>query len=634
MARRQTSTAGQSSGARRKLAACLLGCILLIVAGVAPALAENRFALVIGNAAYATGRLANPRNDAEVIAKSLSDVGFSVTTVLDANHDTMRAAIVDFGRRLRASDGVGLFYFAGHGVQVDGENYLIPVGSDIKDASEVALAAINLSELLRAMEHGSTALTIAIIDACRDNPFLLAGRSLTRGLAAVQAPSGTLIAFATGPGQVALDGTGPNSPYSGALAAEIPSAGLPLEEIFRRTRRKVLEATANRQTPWEHSSLTAEFFFRPKVAEQEPAARAGERARVAGAATPDDAQATEIRDWEKIKTTADKAVLKRHIQRYPNGVFTELAAMKLAKLQAAETASEEDPWAWITTGAPVQVPKPGEAEKLYERAVKLEAARPSGGEPVASPAEVTALYKRAAELGLPAAMLALAKAYDTGSGVETSLAEAARWYGKAADRGNAAAQVALGTMYERGEGVAQNMNEAVRLYRRAADNGDAAGLTSLAYLSYQGVGVERNWQEARKLYTRAADKGSVRAMFNLALMLIRGEGGKLDTASAVRLLRAAADKGHAGAMRELAFLYDEGRGIGKDPRQAASYLIASYRAGNKDPRLDVRRRPDVWSFATKRAIQQQLKAEGLYEGPAIGWMNVATRRAIDGIAQN
>lgn len=611
----------------RPLAAVVL--MLVLSTGV---LAENRFALVIGNAAYATGRLANPRNDAEAVAKSLSEVGFNVTTVLDANHDSMRAAIVEFGRRLRGSDGVGLFYYAGHGVQVNGENYLIPTGADIKDASEVALAAVNLSELLGAMEHGATALNIAIIDACRDNPFAVAGRSLARGLAPVSAPSGTLIAFATGPGQVALDGTGPNSPYSGALAAEIPSAGLPLEEVFRRTRRKVLEVTKGQQTPWEHSSLTAEFFFRPKVAEQEATLKPGERARVAAAA-PEDTQIAEIREWEKIKGSADKAILKRYIQRYPNGYFTELAAVKLAKLQQLEAAEENDPWSWISTGTPVQPPKPGEAERLYERAVKLEAAKPAAGETTATPAEIVALYKRAAELGLPAAMFALGKAYDAGNGVEVSLAEAARWYTKAADRGHSGAMVSLASMYELGEGLTRNIAEAARLYKRAGDLGDANGLTSIAYLTYQGEGVERNWIEARRLYTRAADKGSVRAMFNLALMLIRGEGGKADTSAAVKLLRGAADKGHAGAMRELAFLYDEGRGITKDPKKAAEYLIASYRAGNKDPRLDIRRRPDAWSFATKRAIQQQLKAEGLYDGPAFGWINVGTRRAIDGLAQ-
>lgn len=597
-----------------------------------PATAQERFALVVGNGSYATGKLANPRNDAEAIAKALVDVGFNVMTVLDANHDTLRAAIFDFGRKLRGGDGVGLFYFAGHGVQVDGENYLIPVGSDIKDISEVALASVSLSELLRTMDHGSGALNIAIIDACRDNPFKMSGRALSRGLAAVQAPTGTLIAFATGPGQVALDGTGANSPYTGALTAEMPSAGLPLEEIFRRTRRKVLEVTGGRQTPWEHSSLTAEFFFKPKATEQEAAARPGERLRAA--ASDEDTQLAELRDWEKIKGTTDKAVLKRHIQRYPNGSFTELAAVKLAKLQALEAAEEDSPWSWISTGAPLQAPKPGEAERLYERAVKLETAKPAGGEPAPSPADIVALYKRAAELGLPAAMFSLAKAYDAGTGVAQSIPDAARWFGKAAERGHVQAQVALGAMYEMGEGVEKNPSEAARLYKRAAEAGDAAGLTSLGYVTYQGLGTERNWVEARRLYARAAEKGNVRAMFNLSLMLIRGEGGKADSAGAVRYLRSAAEKGHAGAMRELAFLYDEGRGIGKDPKQAAAFLIASYRAGNKDPRLDVRRRPDVWSFATKRAIQQQLKAEGLYDGPAFGWMTVATRRAIDGIAAN
>lgn len=591
--------------------------------------AEPRTALVIGNANYPQGRLGNPRQDAELMASTLASVGFTVTTVLDADLATMQGAIRDFARRLRAADGIGLFYYAGHGVQVDGENFLIPIGADIGDAREVALSAVNLGEILKAMDHGAAPLNIAILDACRDNPFGAAGRGIGGGLAPVSAPSGTLIAYSTAPGQVALDGVGHNSPYTEALASEVPAAGVALEEVFRRTRRKVLEATQGRQTPWEHSSLTAEFFFRPKTAEPE-ASQHPDRAKET--VEPEAARLAELADWERIKSTSDKAALKRHILRYPNGLFSELAALKLAKLQALESADAGDVWSWITTGGSQPLPKPGEAEKVFERAARLES-QPAGTDgKSADPAEIVSLYRKAADMGLAAAIFSLAKAYDRGFGVERNPPEAARLLAKAVEKGHAGAMSALGAKYEFGDGVEPSKAEALKLYRRAAAQNDPQGLTSLAYFYHTGEGVTRNWIEARRLYGLAADRGHSRAMYNLALMLLRGEGGKADQPQALKLLRVAADKGHAGALRELAFLHDEGRGVPKDSKAAAAYLIASYKAGNKDPWLDLRRRPDVWSFATKREVQRQLAAYGLYDGAVTGFINGRTRAALDRLA--
>ncbi len=658
-ASRRWAVGAARSGRRgaRDLVLCVGVLLALGLSVVQPAAAEGRLALVVGNNDYATARLTNPRSDAELMAAALTSVGFTVTTVLDARLDSLRGAVVEFGRRLRATGSVGLFYYAGHGVQVDGENFLIPIDADISDASEVALTSVSLSEVLRAMDHGASSLNIAVLDACRNNPFVAAsGRSIGQGLAPVQAPSGTLIAFATGPGQVALDGAGHNSPYSAALAAEVPSAGIGIEEVFRRARRKVLEVSNGRQTPWEHSSLTAEFFFRPKVAEPEASSRVSERPKAE--AVEEQARLAELGDWLRIRASNDKALLRKHIQRYPDGVFTELAQLRLSRIASAEAAvaaAEADPWAWLTSDTPLPAPTGlGEAEKLYEKAARLEllaSAKAAGADMSGmagmagggaagdrpDPKAVVDLYQRAAEMGLPAAMFSLAKAYDkglgaAGQGVPRDLAAAARWYGKAARQGHAGAMAALGVMYEFGDGVGKDLAMAAKLYRKAGESGDAQGLTSLGFLNQTGKGMPRNWLEARKLYTRAADKGAPRAMFNLALMLIRGEGGKGDLPQAVRLLKSAAEKGHAGAMRELAFLHDEGRGLPKDPKAAAERLIASYKAGNKDPWLDIRRRPDVWSMATKREVQRQLAAAGLYAGRADGLINAGTRKALDHLA--
>lgn len=593
-----------------------------MLAGLSPAAlhAETRVALVIGNAGYATKPLANPARDADLMARALRSVGFDVTALVDADQAKMKASILDFGRRLRATDSVGLFYYAGHGVQVDGENFLIPVGADIRDNEEVAINSVNLTELLRTMERASARLNIAILDACRDNPFGGTSRSGAGGLAPVTAPSGTLIAYATAPGRVALDGRDANSPYTAALAAAIPTAGIPIEEVFRITRRKVLEVTSNTQTPWEHSSLTGEFFFRPKSAEPETSERDGGAGN--GAA---DAHLAEIAEWETIKETTDPALLRRHLALYPAGYFSELAVVKLARLE--EMAADGSP---ITTGSTSASPVAGQADAaaFYERAVKLSADTASE----ATLREAAELYAKAADLGLPAAMYELARAYDKGRGVGRDLATAAQWYRKAADAGHPGAMASLGTMHEFGEGVRLDLIEALRLYRIAAESGDPHAMTNLGYLYAEGKGVARDAVAARRWYGEAAEKGHARAMFNLALMHMRGTGGRPDLVEAVRLLKSAADRGHAGAMRELAVLFDEGRGVARNPREAARYLLMAYKAGDRQARADILKRPDTWSFSTRREIQKQLAAQGHYNGPAIGLFGPRTRAALDRLA--
>jgi TPR repeat protein len=610
-------TVGPGRWTRPALRRVVIAALVLVgsLVAAAPVLrAETRLALVIGNSAYATNALQNPKNDAESIARALKIVGFEVVKLTDADQTAMKRAIVEFGRKLRASDAVGLFYYAGHGVQVAGENYLIPVGADIKDVEEAALSGVSLGELLRTMERSSGRLNIAILDACRDNPFPASTRSGTRGLAQVKAPTGTLIAYATAPGEVALDGTGGNSPYSAALAEAIPTIGISIDEVFRRTRRKVLDMTAHKQTPWEHSSLTGEFFFRPKSAEAEASVRP-----VEGSYGLSHARLSELRDWERIKDTTDAAVLSAHVERYPDGVFREVVSLRLSRLQ-----NPPSPWNWIFS-SDSRSARLAEAETIYEQAVRLD----NKATGAAALAEAAGLFLRAAELGLPSAMYQAARGYDHGRGVARNIVEAAKWYRLAAEQEHPGAMASLGTMYEFGEGVERDLAVALRYYRLAAEAGDAHAMTSLGFLYATGKGVARDLPQARRWYANAADRGHPRAMYNLALLAMRGEGGVRDMKEAVRLLKAAAERKHAAAMRELAFLYDEGRGVERSAVQAATHLLASYKAGNKDARLDVRIKSLAWSFATRREIQRQLIAQGIYAGPVHGVFDTTTRKALE-----
>jgi uncharacterized caspase-like protein len=221
---------------------------------------EQRIALVIGNSAYESGNLINPVNDASDMATALKRLGFEVILKKNVRQRDMEEAIEDFGNRLKRG-GVGLFYFAGHGIQINGVNYLIPIGARIKKELDVKFEAVDTSRVLDEMGNANNGLNIIILDACRDNPFGHNFRSLSRGLAIVSsAPEGSFISYATGPGQVAMDGDKRNSPYTAALLKYMNVPGLSIEQVFKNVR---ISLDGLKQTPWELSSLKGEFYFHP-----------------------------------------------------------------------------------------------------------------------------------------------------------------------------------------------------------------------------------------------------------------------------------------------------------------------------------------------------------------------------------
>lgn len=221
---------------------------------------ERKVALVIGNAAYAESPLRNPVNDARAIASKLRAFGFDVILKENLRHKDMVSVIRDFGERIRGG-GVGLFYYSGHGVQVKDRNYLIPVGADIKKEQDLEFEAVDAGRVTAEMEAAGNRLNILILDACRDNPFSKRTKSLAKGLAQMTAPVGTIIAYATAPGTVADDGPGQNGIYTGALIKAISVPGVRIEDVFKRVRSEVRKATADRQIPWEVSSLEGDFYF-------------------------------------------------------------------------------------------------------------------------------------------------------------------------------------------------------------------------------------------------------------------------------------------------------------------------------------------------------------------------------------
>jgi hypothetical protein len=222
----------------------------------------ERLALVIGNSAYQTTSLKNPLNDAEDMAATLRNLGFKVILKRDADQRTMEDAIRYFGRQLRKG-GIGLFYFAGHGVQVGGRNYLMPVDARIESESDVKYEAVDAGRVLGKMEDAENQLNIVILDACRNNPYARAFRSDQSGLARMDAPTGSLIAYATAPGEVAADGPERNGVFTKHLIKHMMTPNLTIEQVLKRVRINVARQTNGRQIPWESSSLMGDFYFNP-----------------------------------------------------------------------------------------------------------------------------------------------------------------------------------------------------------------------------------------------------------------------------------------------------------------------------------------------------------------------------------
>jgi len=277
--------------------------------------AGDRIALVVGNADYAQiGTLDNPGNDAGLIGDVLEAAGFEVTFLFDATQAELNAAVVAFGRTLREKgpETVGLFYFAGHGVQSRGKNFLLPVDASLADAADLDLVGVEADVILRQMASARNKTNIVILDSCRNNPFAALEGLTEPGLAEMKAAPGTFVSYATGPGDVALDGLGRHSPFSAALADAMREPGAAIEAVFKQVRVQVVEETRGIQTPWDTSLLTTDFVFFPD--------------EVVAAA-----EAEEASFWEEVDGSGNPVAFTRFLRTHPDGRF---AAVARAKLQA------------------------------------------------------------------------------------------------------------------------------------------------------------------------------------------------------------------------------------------------------------------------------------------------------------
>jgi uncharacterized caspase-like protein len=310
-----------------------------------------RYALVIGNSRYANSPLANPANDAKAISGELKAAGFEVTVVLDAGRDAMVKAIDAYARMLAAKNAVGLFYFAGHGTQLAWRNSLLPVDAEILSLDDIPARGVALNTLLQGLTQAKNPMNVIILDACRDNPFGKALPAEQKGLSQFDAPPGSLLAYATSPGNTASDGDGANGLYTENLLRELNSPDAKIEDVFKRVRLAVRVRSAGQQIPWESTSLEEDFYFRPpKEVKSLSGAEATRR------------YDEELAIWERIKGADDAAPLEDYLRRYPSGYFSEIAQLRLDHVLAQKgerkiqiASSDQNPYSKGTARADTRV---------------------------------------------------------------------------------------------------------------------------------------------------------------------------------------------------------------------------------------------------------------------------------------
>jgi hypothetical protein len=477
----------------------------LLCAGTA-AHAEKRVALVIGNSAYQTvEKLPNPAADAKLISDTLLSLGFFVVgggAQLDLDKDGFDAALKKFGNELIGAD-VALFYFAGHGVETHGLNYLVPVDAHPADGGDVFMQTVGMAGILDQMEKSGTKINLLVLDACRDNPFRDRGvSSTTGGLAQVQAPPGTLISFATQPRSVSFDGDDGHSPYTRALAATMQHPGFGLFKTFNEVGLAVEKTTHGPQLPWLSSSpIAGNFYF-------------------AGKSTSDPIQQVSL-------SPETPALANRHAPDLP-GVEQARINIPLATT-ACNEAMQSYP----------------EVARFVFEAGRIANARKDF-------AEARRLYDKAAAASYPMALNNIGGMYEGGQGVRVDNAEAARWYRKAVMAGEPIAMVDLGWLEEMGHGVPRDCAEAVRLYETAAKAGIPSAMNNLGLLYLRGQCVRRDYGEARRLFEQGIALGDAACMNGLGVIYNEGDGVARNLKLARQWFEKAASLGDHEARQNLA----------------------------------------------------------------------------------
>lgn len=561
----------------RHLTALSIAIVLSFWCTMSSAFAEKRVALVIGNASYTrVSPLRNPKNDAELMAKSLRATGFDVIVVTDVDVRGMGRAIRDFGKKLRAAgeDAVGLFYYAGHGIQSKGVNYLLPLNAEIETEADLQIESISSVNILSQMEEAGNALNLVILDACRNNPIKSKVRSASSGLARIEAASGSMVAFAAAPGQVASDGNGKNSPYTLALTKEMSIPGQSIERAFKNVRISVEGQTGRRQTPWEESSLKGDFYFTPAAVVK--TAQPNIVISSTGAPEPTAPSATqpsqgfgstntfELEYWKSVKDSGSADAIQSYVDQYPSGQFTALANILIKRLRGNSKVASVS--SGIDASAPTRTSPTGPAMAELNKC-DLYAANPADPQRVGDGISFKDINTI---LALPSCLKAV-----------SNFPKENRF------------AFLLGRVYDKN----QAYSDAFELYRRAAENGYIQAMSNLGLMYKKGRGTSANFKEAAHWYAKAVNGGSATAMHNSAILL------------------------------------DRGLGVQRNSNKAASYIYQAIRSGYKYSATQLVSNDAFWTTEFWQEIQRMMRNDRIYDGRVDGIVDNKVRQAVVKISQ-
>ena len=477
-------------------------------------LTGRRLALVIGNQNYGRKPLQNPLHDAQDLDGELkSDLGFATTLLTDADLPTMERTINRFTGGIKPGD-VALVYYSGHGMEVSGENYLLPVDFSAADEVDVKYKAYPASRLRDRLRAAGAGMTIIILDACRDNPFRSWKSEAGGGLAAMGG-AGSFIAFAADEGKTADDNPGQrNGLFTKHLLAALREPGLSIDEVFNHVRAGVNRESGGRQTPFVYTGVIGTFRFREATAV---------------VATNQPVIDLDMERYIAVKESRDPVQL-------------EEAAGKMRREDLAEILRERARAMRSTavTNSPTPALDKAQLTKDADAAFNRK-----------DYATAFSAYQKLALADDAHGMVQFGYLYDKGYGTKQDYARAADWYRRAADAGQIYAMYNLGVLYEKGSGVNQDYSQAAIWYRKAADAGDPAGMRGIAILYDDGHGFKQDDLQALNWYRKSADAGDTIGMNNIGVMYETGQGVPKDLNQAASWYRKAAEGGYEKAKENL-----------------------------------------------------------------------------------
>lgn len=543
---------------------------------------QKRVALVMGISDYTHAtQLPNPVQDATKLASVLSSLGFDVTLRTNLGINDMRTEVRNFADKADTAE-VALVYFAGHGIEMSGKNYLIPNDAELRRDRDLEHEALTLNLISNALE-GAKRLRIIMLDACRNNPFSaqmkLSGnrtRSVSRGLAAVEPVGDSLIVYASKHGTVAEDGEGSNSPFAEALVKTLPTPGLEISLMFRRVRDQVMKATNRRQQPFVYGSISGkEFYFKQSIKIENKVVINNNNPQITSACSI----------WPQIATTATKAQVKAFLSECHEGIFFRLATARLKELKGSAVATLTTPKVDLSTPKKSHEP----AEDLYLRAKNYQNGTGGFNKDMK---KALSLYMQAANQGHAKSMTDVGWMNENGFGTSRNYHVALEWYQKAADKGESMAMNNLGWMYTNGTAVEQNYKKAIHYYKKAIALGESLSMTNLGWMYETGKGVATNYYEAFKYYKQAADAGDLQGLHNTGWM------------------------------------YAAGRGTKQNYKKGAEAVFKAIRKGNKFSKDQMIGNHTVWPIGFRKELQKILKNYGYYNGAADGNYGPGTVQAV------